>query len=82
MTSLTLKVVIRCRDFAASRDFYTRVLRLPAVEEWEEPQGRGCIFAFGEDRGAGQNRVILEEGCRTLASHMGVSLHATMRLAQ
>lgn len=52
-TELTLKVVIRCRDFAVSRDFYARVLGLPTVEEWNETQGKGCIFAFSEDRRGG-----------------------------
>ena len=52
-THLTFKMVLRCRDFAASRDFYARVLGLAVVEEWEEPQGKGCIFAFGEDRRGG-----------------------------
>lgn len=43
---LSLKVVIRCRDFAASRRFYGELLGLPVMEEWEEKGGRGCIFAF------------------------------------
>ena len=41
---LSMKTVIRCRDFACSRDFYTRVLGFAVAEEWEEPQGRGAIF--------------------------------------
>jgi catechol 2,3-dioxygenase-like lactoylglutathione lyase family enzyme len=42
---LGLKTVIRCADFERSRDFYARVLGLRVVEEWDEPQGRGCIFS-------------------------------------
>ena len=46
---LSLKVVIRCRDFTASRHFYADIIKLTVVEEWEEKEGRGCIFGFGED---------------------------------
>ena len=41
------KVVVRCASLEASRDFYTRVLGLQRVEEWEEPQGRGLIVSLG-----------------------------------
>ena len=45
-TSLqSAKVVIRCRSFSESRRFYSSVLGLRAVSEWEEHGGRGCIFA-------------------------------------
>ena len=47
---VSIKTVIRCRDFDASRHFYTSILNLPIVEEWNEPQGRGAIFGFGVDR--------------------------------
>ena len=47
---ISIKTVIRCRDFDASRHFYASVLNLPIVEEWSEPQGRGAIFGFGSDR--------------------------------
>lgn len=50
---LSLKVVIRCADLPASRRFYADVLGLPVVEEWSEPQGRGCIFGFGSDGRSG-----------------------------
>lgn len=47
----TLKVVIRCRDFAASRSFYGEVLGFREVEAWQEREGQGCIFRVG-GRGA------------------------------
>lgn len=43
----SLKVVVRCADFAASRAFYTDVLGFPVVEEWQEPRGRGLIASAG-----------------------------------
>ena len=42
-----LKAVIRCRDYAASRAFYTNVLGLVVVEEWDQAEGRGCVVGFG-----------------------------------
>ncbi len=45
--SLALKVVIRCADFEASRRFYADVLGLPVQTEWDEPEGKGCIFGLG-----------------------------------
>ena len=45
---LSLKVVIRCREFAASRRFYGEILGLAVLEEWEEKGGQGCIYAFPE----------------------------------
>jgi glyoxylase I family protein len=47
------KVVIRCADFNRSRDFYTRVLGLTVQEEWEEPEGRGCILQLGSQESDG-----------------------------
>lgn len=47
------KTVIRCRDISSSRHFYSSVLGLAVVDEWDEPGGKGCIFAVGPDeRGA------------------------------
>jgi catechol 2,3-dioxygenase-like lactoylglutathione lyase family enzyme len=46
---LSIKTVIRCRDFDASRHFYASILNLTILEEWSEPQGRGAIFGFGSD---------------------------------
>lgn len=48
---LGLKVVLRCKDFSASRAFYRSVLHLAVKEEWQEDQGRGCVFSFGEEGG-------------------------------
>ena len=43
-----MKTVLRCSNFEQSRDFYTRVLGFTPVEEWSEPEGRGCILSpFG-----------------------------------
>jgi len=44
---IAMKTVIRCSDFARSRDFYSRVLGFSVVEECEEVEGRGCIFSAG-----------------------------------
>jgi catechol 2,3-dioxygenase-like lactoylglutathione lyase family enzyme len=44
----SLKVVIRCANLDASRAFYTEILGLPVVEQWEEEQGRGLIVSAGE----------------------------------
>jgi catechol 2,3-dioxygenase-like lactoylglutathione lyase family enzyme len=45
---LGLKTVLRCANFDRSRDFYTRVPGFTVIEEWSEPQGRGCILSpFG-----------------------------------
>ncbi len=44
------KIVIRCRDYRASHDFYQNVLGFAVTEEWHEPGDVGCIFApRGED---------------------------------
>jgi catechol 2,3-dioxygenase-like lactoylglutathione lyase family enzyme len=43
---LSLKVVIRCRDFEASRRFYGDVIGLPVLDAWDEAGGQGCIFGF------------------------------------
>ena len=45
---LTAKFVIHCADFDKSRRFYAGLLRLPIVEQWNEPHGRGCVMALGD----------------------------------
>jgi catechol 2,3-dioxygenase-like lactoylglutathione lyase family enzyme len=47
MTDPSLKVVIRCGDIGASRAFYGDILGLEITDDWEEPQGAGCIFSLG-----------------------------------
>lgn len=47
MTILSLKTMIRARDLSASRDFYTGLLGLAVVEEWDSPGDRGVILGFG-----------------------------------
>jgi catechol 2,3-dioxygenase-like lactoylglutathione lyase family enzyme len=44
----TLKIVIRCSDLTASRDFYAEVLGLPVVDEWHEEHGDGCVMSVGD----------------------------------
>jgi catechol 2,3-dioxygenase-like lactoylglutathione lyase family enzyme len=46
---LSLKMVLQSRDYGASRRFYTDVLALPVVEEWEGSDGRGCVFGLGRE---------------------------------
>ena len=48
----SLKVVIRCANLDARRAFYTEILGLPVVEQWEEEQGRGLIVSAGGGAGA------------------------------
>ena len=43
---LSLKIVIRCRDYQASRRFYAEILGLNVLQEWEEVEGKGCILGF------------------------------------
>ncbi|MEM9686503.1 MAG: VOC family protein [Bacteroidota bacterium] len=43
---LSLKTVIRTKDFDASKHFYTRILNLEIVEEYHG-ENRGCIMRFG-----------------------------------
>jgi catechol 2,3-dioxygenase-like lactoylglutathione lyase family enzyme len=47
-----MKTVLRCSNFARSRDFYTRILGFKVVEEWDEPNGRGCILSPFEAAGS------------------------------
>ena len=35
-----------------SRSFYTGIMGLKAVEQWEEKEGRGVILAVGDPRSA------------------------------
>ena len=44
---VSMKTVLRCRDFEASRKFYHSILGLQILEEWNEPVGQGAIFGFG-----------------------------------
>ena len=48
---LSTKTVIRCRDFSSSRRFYTSILGLRVVNEWNEPGGKGCIFGVAPNEG-------------------------------
>ena len=59
MGDLTIKTVIRCADFEKSRAFYGDVLRLESLGDWDTPQGKGCIFGFGE-KGAGGQLELFE----------------------
>ena len=52
----TLKFALRCRDCAASFDFYTRVLGLAVVDQWQEVDSTGCILALS----GGQQEALLE----------------------
>ena len=51
MTIQSLKTVIRCRDLARSRELYVDLLGLELVEEWDQPDDRGCILSFGGNGG-------------------------------
>ncbi len=62
----SLKAVIRCRDYAASREFYTTILDLAIVEEWDQAEGQGCILAVGEGEARGYIEVA---GQPTTRSH-------------
>ncbi|HMB64021.1 MAG TPA: VOC family protein, partial [Eudoraea sp.] len=53
---LSLKTVIRTRDFEASKRFYTQVLNLEIAEEYDDGNGsRGIIMRFGPE---GSNAFI------------------------
>ena len=49
----SLKTVIRCADFASSLHFYSHILGLTLIDEWEETGGRGCILAFARSQDEG-----------------------------
>ena len=48
---LSLKTMLRCRDLPASRRFYVDLLGLDVVEEWDDPDDKGCIVGFGSGGG-------------------------------
>ncbi len=48
---ISLKTQIRSRDYDASRRFYTEVLGLRILEEWEERPG--FVAGFGDGAGGG-----------------------------
>jgi catechol 2,3-dioxygenase-like lactoylglutathione lyase family enzyme len=50
---LDVKVVIRCRDYRASFDFYRGVLGLHVSEQWDEPGDAGCVFSTSPDGSGG-----------------------------
>lgn len=48
---LSLKTVIRTRDFEASKTFYTQILNLEIVEEYDDEDGsKGVIVRVGSER--------------------------------
>ncbi len=47
---LSMKTVIRTKDFEASKTFYTQLLKLEVVEEYDDGDGsRGCIMRVGPE---------------------------------
>jgi catechol 2,3-dioxygenase-like lactoylglutathione lyase family enzyme len=46
---LSLKTVIRTKDFNLSKDFYTRILKLAVVEEYGDGGAGGCIVRLGNE---------------------------------
>ncbi len=47
---LSLKTVIRTKDFEASKNFYTQVLQLEIIEEYDDGDGsKGLIMRFGPE---------------------------------
>ncbi len=47
---MSLKTVIRTKDFSASKKFYTQVLQLEIVEEYDDGDGsKGIILQFGDE---------------------------------
>ncbi len=49
---LSLKTVIRTKDFEASKRFYTQVLNLKIIEEYDDGNGsKGLIVRFGPEGG-------------------------------
>jgi catechol 2,3-dioxygenase-like lactoylglutathione lyase family enzyme len=46
---LSLKTVIRTKDFDISRDFYTRILKLGISEEYDDGGAKGCIVELGTE---------------------------------
>jgi len=56
-STLGFRMVIRCMDLDRSSFFYSYLLDLKIVEEWNEKEGRGCIFGFGTDGSGGQLEI-------------------------
>ncbi|MGI9551138.1 MAG: VOC family protein [Aurantibacter sp.] len=53
---LSLKTVIRTKDFGASKIFYTQILNLEIIEEYDDGNGsKGLIVRFGPE---GSNAFI------------------------
>lgn len=53
---LSCKTVIRTKDFKSSKSFYTQLLNLSIIEEYNDNNGsRGIIFRFGEE---GSNALL------------------------
>ncbi len=53
---LSQKTVLRVKDFPASKAFYTEVLSLHIVEEYNDGDGsKGCILRYG---GEGSNALL------------------------
>ncbi len=51
-----VKTVIRTKDFDASKNFYSQILGLDIIEEYDEEMGvRGCILRIGK---TGSNAFI------------------------
>ncbi len=47
---LSLKTVIRTKDFEASKIFYNQILNLEIIEEYDDGNGsRGLIMRFGQE---------------------------------
>lgn len=50
---LSLKTVLRVRNFDTSKHFYSSILELPVFEEWNAPEGEGCVFGCGSNHREG-----------------------------
>ncbi len=47
---LSLKTLIRTKDFEASKNFYTQILHFKIIEEYDDEDGsRGCIVRIGQE---------------------------------
>lgn len=53
---LSLKTVIRTKDFKVSKNFYTRILKLAISEEYDDGGARGCIVELGPE----PNKAFIE----------------------
>ncbi|MHA7057779.1 VOC family protein [Aquimarina sp. M1] len=54
MDLISLKTVIRTKDYEASKKFYTKILTLEVVKEYNS-KNRGCILKFSDT-----NHALLE----------------------